>query len=273
VPATAAVRVNRFRPPTANHAPIKVVVLGDSTAITLGTALIATAPTGVTVDRRGLFGCGLATGTFVSNQPPQLQLAMFPACNQATPVSQQWPALDRLSVRSTKPGDVVLFVAGDWEAQDLLMNGHWTNITQPSFQRFELAQMRKAVTIGTAHGAHFDFTTMPAMAAGAAFHEAPFPEDSSRRRAIYDRLIKEVAGEFPGQVSIVDLGAILSPGGVFTPYLDGVQVRTPDGVHTPSYAPGNVFAGNSTQPVADAFYDWLSPRIWPLIIASSPRSS
>jgi hypothetical protein len=39
--------------------------------------------------------------------------------------------------------------------------------------------MRKAVEIGTAHGAHFDFTTMPALAAGAAFHEAPFPEDSS----------------------------------------------------------------------------------------------
>ena len=35
-------------------------------------------------------------------------------------------------------------------------------------------------------------------------------------------------------------------------------------MHTPAYAPGNVFAGNSTEPVAHAFYDWLSPRLWPL---------
>jgi hypothetical protein len=48
-----------------------------------------------------------------------------------------------------------------------------------------------------------------------------------------------------------------------------VQVRTADGVHTPSYAPGNVFAGNSSLTVAEAFYRWLSPRIWPLILASS----
>ena len=32
--------------------------------------------------------------------------------------------------------------------------------------------MRKAVEIGTAHGAHFDFTTMPAMDAGAPVHGA-----------------------------------------------------------------------------------------------------
>ena len=143
----------------------------------------------------------------------------------------------------TAPGDLVLFVAGSWEVQDLLQNGQWTNIQQPSFQRYELSQMRKAVAIGTAHGAHFDFTTMPALAAGAAFHEAPFPEDSSARRMIYDQLINKVADEFPGSVSVIDYGKLLSPQGVFTEYLDGVQVRTADGVHTPAYSPGNVFVG------------------------------
>ena len=43
-------------------------------------------------------------------------------------------------------------------------------------------------------------------------------------------------------------------------------------MHTPSYAPGNAFVGNSTEAVANAFYNWLSPRIWPLIIASNPSS-
>jgi hypothetical protein len=216
----------------------------------------------------GLFGCGLAIGSWTSAAPPQLQEPMFPACNEATPVNAQWPALDTVKVADTGPGDVILFVAGTWEVQDMLRDGHWGNIQQPSFQRYELSQMRRAVRIGTAHGAHFDFATMPAMGTGADSLEASRADTAVRRR-IYDRLIARVAAEYPRTVSIVDYGAILSPGGVYHEYLDGVQVRTADGVHTPSYSPGNVFAGNSSEPVAHAFYDWLSPRLWPLILATA----
>ncbi len=270
VPATAAVSVGRFAGQASTKTPAKVVVLGDSTAYTLGFALQATAPGGTTVVNGGLFGCGLVVGTNASNNPPTPELAMFPACNSATPVDQQWPARDRTVVADTAPGDVVLFVAGTWEVQDVLRDGIWTNIEQPADQRYLLGQMRLAAEIGTAHGAHFDFTTMPALASGAAFHEAPLPEDSSARRLIYNRLINQVAAAFPGKVSVIDYGAILSPNGVFTESIGGVQVRTSDGVHTPAYAPGNVFAGNSTAAVAHAFYNWLSPRIWPLIVASDP---
>jgi hypothetical protein len=129
--------------------------------------------------------------------------------------------------------------------------------------------MRKAVEIATSHGAHLDFTTLPALAAGAAFGDSPFPMDSPGRRLIYDHLIAEVAAEFPGSVSVIDYGRILSPRGVYTEYLDGVQVRTPDGIHTPAYAPGNVFVGNSTAAAAQGFDNWLSPRSWPLIIDSN----
>ena len=253
--------------------PRWLVVLGDSTALTLGAALGATAPPGTTVVNGGLFGCGLAIATNASNTPPQLQLAMFPACNEASPAAKQWPAVDTQAVAGTAPGDLVLFVAGSWEVQDLLRNGQWTNIEEPSFQRYELSQMRKAVEIGIAHGAHFDFTTMPALAAGAAFHEAPFPEDSSARRLIYDQLITKVADRIPRLGERDRLRQTALPQGVFTEYLDGVQVRTADGVHTPAYSPGNAFVGNSTASVAHAFYNWLAPRIWPLIIDSNPSAA
>lgn len=170
----------------------------------------------------------------------------------------------------------MLFVAGPWETQDILRNGHWTNITQVSFQRYELSQMRTLVGIATAHGAHLILATMPETAVGAYFHEKPFAEDSPRRRLIYDRLLKTVAKKYPRKVSILDLGQILSPGGVFHEYLNGVQVRTADGIHTPSYEPGDPFTDNSSQAVADAFYNWLSPRIWPKILAadgSSPKNA
>jgi peptidoglycan/LPS O-acetylase OafA/YrhL len=270
---TAAASVKRFSVVPSHAKPPVVVVLGDSTALTLGAALSATAPAGTSVVNEGLYGCGLALGTFVSNKPPQLQLPMFQACNTATPAQGQWPAADARAVAHTAPGDLVLFVAGNWEVQDILRNGQWTNIEQPSFQKYELSQMRKAVQIGTAHGAHFAFTTMAASAVGSYFHEPPFPQDSPVRHKIYNRLIRKVADEFPGSVSVVDLNKVLSPKGTFTEYLDGVQVRTADGVHTPAYAPGNVFVNNSTAAVAHAFYNWLSPRIWPLIIDSNPATS
>jgi hypothetical protein len=237
--------------------------------LALSFALAATAPAGTTVVDGGLFGCGLVTGTYASNNPPKPELAMFPACNTATPASSQWPARDATTVADTAPGDVVLFVAGTWEVQDVLRNGRWTNIGQPADQRYLLAQLRRLAEIGTAHGAHVEFATMPALAAGASFHEGPLPEDSPARRLLYNRLIKQAAAEFPGRVSVIDYAAILSPGGVYASSVGGVQVRTPDGVHTPAFAPGNVFAGNATEGVAHAFYNWLSPKIWPLIIASA----
>jgi hypothetical protein len=273
-PATAAtpVRIRPFRIGGAAADPPVVTVLGDSTALTLGYALAATAPARTTVENGGLYGCGFAIGSWVSSAPPTPQLQMFPPCNEATPASGQWPALDAARVADTRPGDVVLFVAGTWEVQDMERDGRWTDIEQPSFQRYELDQMRRAVHIGTAHGAHFDFATMPAMGTSANSAEAS-RSDLTARRLVYDRLIRQVAGEFPRTVSIVDYGQVISPGGIFREYLDGVQVRASDGVHTPVYAPGNAFAGNASEPVAHAFYDWLSPRLWPLLIATSGRSA
>ena len=265
--AAAPVAVRPFRVSGPAVDPPRVIVLGDSTALTLGIALAATAPPGTTVDNGGLYGCGLAMASWVSNDPPNPQLQMFPACNESTPTSGQWPALDAARVSDTGHRDIVLFVAGTWEVQDLLQSGHWTDIDQPSFQRDELEQMRKAVRIGTAHGAHFDFATMPAMGTAGDSLEAS-RADISQRRKIYDRLIHEVAAEHPRTVSIVDYGQIISPGGVYREFLNGVQVRSPDGVHTPAFAPGNAFAGNATEPVAHAFYDWLSPRLWPVILAT-----
>jgi peptidoglycan/LPS O-acetylase OafA/YrhL len=246
--------------------PPLVVVLGDSTALTLGHALAATAPVGTTVKNDGQFGCGLAIGTEASGDPPDPGLTMFPPCNAATASAEQWPAVYARSVADTGPGDVVVFLAGRWETQGILRNGVWTNILAPSFQSYELGQMRTLAEVATAHGAHLDFLTMACMDPGAAIGEPPGPSDSAARREIYNHLLEEAASEFPGQVSMIDYGSILCPGGQYEESLDGVQIRTADGIHTPSYAPGNPFVGNSSEAVADRFYSWLAPQIWPQII-------
>ena len=80
-------------------------MLGDSTALTLGYALAATAPTGTTVVNGGLYGCGLAVGSWVSNDPPDPQLADVPALQRVDPASgTQWPALDARKCGRHRPG-------------------------------------------------------------------------------------------------------------------------------------------------------------------------
>jgi peptidoglycan/LPS O-acetylase OafA/YrhL len=263
--AAAASPVGRYHPVGALRPPPVLVVLGDSTALTLSYALNATAPVGTKVVDGALFGCGLAIGSYIAAAPGDPQLPFGPNCRESSPTSELWPAVDARTVSRTGPGDVVFFMAGTWETIDELSHGRWTNITEPSFQRYLLAQMRKAVAIGTAKGAHFDFTEM------AANHSSGTPNDTMKRRLLYDSLVRKVAAEFPNKVSVIDFGQIVSPGGVFTQFLDGVRVRTIDGVHTPSYARGNAFVSNSTEAVANAFYNWLSPRIWPQILATTPQ--
>ena len=271
VPASADAAVHPFRSNGTVDPPRQLVVLGDSTALTLGYALAATAPGGTTVVNAGLYGCGLAIASWASDSPPAQQLSMFPGCNESTPASGQWPAHDAMAVRDTRPGDIVLFVAGTWEVQDLEQEGHWRNLTQASFRDYELGQLRRLVRIGSARGARVDLATMPAMGAAEASPEAARANSPERRR-LYDQLLRTTAAEFPGRVSIVDYGAVLSPHGVYQQYVDGVEVRSLDGIHTPSYAPGNVFADTAGQGVAHAFYDWLSPRFWPLLVTSgAPR--
>ena len=124
-----------------------------------------------------------------------------------------------------------------------------------------------------AHGAHVDLLTMPAMERIYPWlANSPSEYDiasSPKRRDLYNQVIRQTAAKYPHRVSVIDYGSMLSPKGVYTEYLDGIQVRSSDGVHTPSYAPGNPFDGNATQPVAEAFYNWLSPRIRPLIVSST----
>jgi hypothetical protein len=279
LPATAATSVRRYSPAPVTHAappPGKVAVLGDSLAGVLEVALTATAPAGTSVVRGAIAGCGLAIAANSSNQMGKPEESMFTGCNESQPADQLWPARDAVTVSTLGPGDVVLFLAGQWETQDLLMHERWTNILQPSFRRYELRQLRTLVAVATAHGAHLDLLTEPAMASRGEYEDTgvmdlgpPNPASFPQRRHLYNGLLSEIAAAYPGKVSVLDYGQLLSPRGTFTEYLDGVQIRSTDGVHTPAYLAGFPLFTDTTPVVADDFYRWLSPRIWPAIVASA----
>ncbi len=191
------------------------------------------------------------------------------ACNEATPSDQQWPALDEQAVAGTGPGDVVVYLGGHNDIQDILQHGTWSNILSTRFRQVERSALAAVASIATGHGARLDLLTMPCLDTAAPPGGPPGPPEQTHRRVLFNRMLTSLAASRRATVSLVDYGAMLCPHGRFTEEVDGVQVRSPDGVHTPAYAPNNPYAGNSPADVAGRFYSWLAARLWPRIVATS----
>ncbi len=242
--------------------PRHVVVLGDSMALNLSMALTATAPPQTSVETGATFGCGLAMGSEISAYPPRPGLPSAPACNEGTPPAARWPALDARAVADTGPGDVVVFLAGHDDTTDILQHGRWRNITMPAFQRDELGQLRELIALSTVHGARIELFTLPCTNTGFAYHLRPQPDDRPPRRQIYNDLLRRAARASSGRASVIDFGRLVCPSGRFQLSLGGVQVRSRDGVHLPSYSAGNPYVTDASPAIAERFYRWLGPRIW-----------
>jgi peptidoglycan/LPS O-acetylase OafA/YrhL len=265
VPATP---ITSAIPPAYRDSPIRVLLVGDSQALTLGIGLQAA----VTADpneydhmrvlNEGILGCGVADGTtglekgstFIVGAPctPDPQSALCPPGGVFGPKQnvpcQAWTTAWADWVHQLKP-NVVVFLAGGGETKDRLYHGVMTNILNPTFAAYVKSQLEKAVGIATAAGALMVFMTKPCQSTGEQPDGAPWPEDSSARQSVYNSLLRSVADEHPGQIYMQDLNSYVCPGGAYAEDLKGVPVRQPDGIHF------------DTQPGGGG--DFLAPAILP----------
>jgi peptidoglycan/LPS O-acetylase OafA/YrhL len=244
-----------------------VLMVGDSTAITLGLALSThEQPYGASIVNQGTLGCGVA------EMPQALTrstvIAVPPGCNPSAPASSQWPALWAGSIAAHKP-QVVAVLAGRWEVSTVDWDGRWTNIGDAAFARYVEQQLRLAVKVASSGGARVALLTAPCYDGGEQPDGDPWPADSPARLATYNRLLAEAAASSGGVASVVNLDALVCPGGSFVTSIDGVTVRAPDGVHFPYYT---VTASQSPDPdtvtQVEEFGAWLAPRLWPQILAA-----
>ncbi len=233
--------------PTTAGPPVRVLILGDSTALTLGEGLANSSEMSkydYSISDQAILGCGVVFG-------PEVELmgaraAVNSSCSGAPytasePLTAQpWP-YRWLSDMATARPNVVMLLAGRWEDVDREYQGKWTNILHPVFAAYVKKQLEAASELITAAGVHVVFMTAPCTDEGEQPDGSPWPEDNPARTAVYNRLVRQVAAEFPITDSVVNLNGLICPGGKYTNTFHGVIIRGADGVHF-SLAGGKMLA-------------------------------
>ena len=204
--------------------PVRLLVLGDSVAMTLGM--------GLSVNARQQYGVSLTDDASIGcDLDPQLQVVISGVVGPATPGCDNWRALWPFVIAGQRP-QVVALGLGRWEITDHLLDGHWVHIGEPAWNDHVTADLQAAITILHSFGAKVVLFTMPYVDPSNRQPDGqPWPENTPARVQAYNALVQQVARTHPGVVSVLDLNRMLSPDGVFTASLSGVDVRSADGIH------------------------------------------
>lgn len=229
--------------------PVKVLLVGDSVAVTLGWGLSIAAPSyGVDLYDKGILGCGVAMG-----QPVRMHgrvEGVVSAC-ETVPGAVGWPTKWRRWINKIKP-NVVVLLAGRWEVLDRVHDGRWMHLGEPAYDQYIKAQLELAYSVMTSRGAHAVFLTAPCYDSGEQPNGQPWPEDSPARLDEYNKLLREVAAQHRSNATVINLDGLVCPGGKFKFDFHGYPLRTPDGVH---------FTTTTNPPGGELLAPYLLPEI------------
>jgi len=209
--------------------PVRMLILGDSIALTLGMGLAdgSQAAYGITIDDHATLGCDL---------DPQLPVRTTGVAGPATAGCQEWRSLWPFLTAAEHPQVVALGI-GRWEVSDHRLDGRWVHVGQPVWDAHLEGDLRAAVAIFHQFGARVVLFTMPYVDPTARQADGhPWAENTAARTRAFNAIVWRVARADPTQVSVIDLNRMLSPAGVYTASVDGVRVRWPDGVHVTTAA-------------------------------------
>ena len=217
--------------PADGDAPhrLRVTLLGDSTALTLGDGLRdVPGRDGVNFFNASTRGCGVTTA-FPYRYMGEVNPYARTQCHT-------WESRWRKRV-SSRPTDVVAILVGRWEVADQVVDGTWTHIGTPLFNKYLRGELQKAVAAASSAGAPVVFLTAPYYSRGEQPDGSTWPEDDPARVDAFNRIVRSVAAKQPGLVHVVELGRRTSTGGhQYVNVVDGVVLRY-DGVHfTPAAA-------------------------------------
>jgi hypothetical protein len=210
---------------------VRVLLAGDSIATTLAQGLYPFEQHyGFALHDASIIHCGFVRGEVWLQD-------RFEAPGQDCLQSRdRW----RAEVERLRP-DVVLLLPGLWDGRDHRVNGVELAFGTAAARPHWLSELRSLVDLFGSRGAHVVLLTTPLFPPG---HHASI---SDQRVAELEALVRRVAGERPGAVSVMDLNQFLYPAGSFQDFIDGINVRG-DGFHFS--LEGAVMVG-----------EWLTPQV------------
>jgi hypothetical protein len=221
--------------------PLRFVMVGDSVGLTLGVGLGVNSLSryGVRLYDGGLLGCDL----------DDVEVRLSGAVQAATPGCIDWRTRWQAGVDSIHP-DVVGLLIGRWEVSDHLYQGHWVHVGDPVWDRHLTAELDEAVTILSSSGAKVVIFTMPYVDPPTeAPNGTPYSENDPARMTAFNKLLVGVADTRSNVVTLIDLNKLVDPGGHYQSVVDGLTVRSTDGIH-----------------LTKAAGVWLQPDILPMVV-------
>ena len=213
--------------------PVKVLIVGDSIAGTLGVGLADLAERShyqVQFANEGDPGCSVSMQAEIK--------ALWYTLPPGAPCSSTNPnalfATWRKWVDAYNP-DVVLYLARG-ETFDQEIGGRWQNLGQPSFDDYVTSRYREGVSVLGSRGATVVLMTSPYYDSGASSTGAAWPEDDPGRVQIDNSTIRSVAststtGPGNGKVYVFDLNQVVDPTGKYSATVGPYNIRCNDGVH------------------------------------------
>ncbi len=234
-------------PATTSTKAVKVLLVGDSVAGTLGVGLAQEAkPYNVQIANEGTPGCSLSMQTQI--KVLFYSVAPQPPCdvdNNPTSLLDTW----RRWVDAYNP-DVVAYLARG-ETFDQELGGRWQHVGQPTFDSYLANRYRQAISVLGSKGADIVLVTTPYYDSGASPAGTPWPEDNPARVTLDNEIMRQVAPATPAgaegsRVYVFDLNAEVSPARTFSPTVNHINVRCGDGVHFTQS--GGIFVGQRLAP-------------------------
>jgi hypothetical protein len=210
----------------------KFLLVGDSEALTLGQGLSVDAKRlGVQFENKGTAGCDFDEGL-----PSRVPVEIRVEGNMVGTFKigcKDWPKTWSKLVDTERPA-VVGLLMGRWDVYDRLYHGQWVHVGEPAWDAHLKYAMNLAVKTLTSRGAHVILFTIPyvSLMAGNDTSGVVYVENQPARVDAYNNLVRQVASEHTGNVTVYDLNKEFTVSkDVYTPAINGVTVRNSDGIH------------------------------------------
>ena len=232
IPAVVSI-INDVPGPQAAHAGgLRVAFTGDSLSLYEAFYVGGTAPP-YAVDNGAVAGCGFTNGAPMYVWSNTSSVYLNPGACAYWADQLQW-------VVARFHPDVTVIQTGYWESQQRLFDGAYQTLANADYADYIRSNLESAVQIAHSDGGAVVLSTTPYFADGT-------PNDLVDQ---YNQILQSVASSYP-YVSIDDLHAVLDPGGIYQPVVDGIGARGADGVHITQAAVDNIIEPALNQIIAN----------------------